>query len=341
MDYISLKNQIVEAGLLKRQYGFYAFISLIALGLMALSIYFLVTITNFGLQLLNAVFLSFIMVQFAHLLHDSRHQEIFKSEKLNNIVGLIFGDLLLATSSAAWMRKHNIHHSSPNHISEDPDIDISLLAFSEEQALAKKGTAQAIVKYQAYFFFPILMLTAISKRYNLFRTLIQMFRASSSKYYLTDFFMLGLGSVLYIGGIFYFLSPGQAITFILVNQAFLGLYLGTIFATNHKGMPLIKDKGDFLRLQVITARNVKGNPLLNYWMGGLNYQIEHHLFPTMPRNNLGKAREIIKPFCEKQGIEYYETGFFQSYKEILQHFHQVGAVLRRSKKIVSKHATAQ
>jgi len=81
-------------------------------------------------------------------------------------------------------------------------------------------------------------------------------------------------------------------------------------------------------MQVITARNVKSNLLTDLWFGGLNYQIEHHLFPSMPRNNYGKASKIIKSFCQQQSIQHYEVGVFQTYKEILQHFHQIGAVVR-------------
>ncbi|MCH7800907.1 MAG: fatty acid desaturase, partial [Chloroflexi bacterium] len=85
---------------------------------------------------------------------------------------------------------------------------------------------------------------------------------------------------------------------------------------------------DFLRRQVLTARNVKGHPITDLWYGGLNYQIEHHLFPNMPRNNLKEAQKIIRVFCEEHSISYHETGVVQSVKEILQYLHQESAPLR-------------
>jgi fatty acid desaturase len=88
---------------------------------------------------------------------------------------------------------------------------------------------------------------------------------------------------------------------------------------------------DFLRQQVLTARNVRPNPITDFWYGGLNYQIEHHLFPTLPRNKLGQARAIIKDWCRDHAIDYYETGLIQSYKEILSSLHEVGAPLRARK----------
>jgi len=132
--------------------------------------------------------------------------------------------------------------------------------------------------------------------------------------------------------IFSQMSFWQGIVFIFVNQALLGLYMGSIIAPNHKGMPMLEksSKMDFLRRQVLTARNVSSSPFNDFWYGGLNYQIEHHLFPSMPRNNLKEAQKVIKLFCQEHEITYHETGMFQSYKEILQFLHEIGAPLRQS-----------
>jgi fatty acid desaturase len=82
---------------------------------------------------------------------------------------------------------------------------------------------------------------------------------------------------------------------------------------------------DFLRTQVLTARNVRGNWFLDYWYGGLNYQIEHHLFPTMPRNRLRYAKPLVERFCAERGIAYHETSIGGSYKEIFQHLRRSSA----------------
>ncbi|MDP8950858.1 MAG: fatty acid desaturase, partial [Actinomycetota bacterium] len=89
---------------------------------------------------------------------------------------------------------------------------------------------------------------------------------------------------------------------------------------------------DFLRRQVLTSRNVTAHPLTDFWYGGLNYQIEHHLFPSMPRNKLREAQSIVKAFCREHAIAYHETSVLRSYREILQHLHEVGAPLREARK---------
>jgi fatty acid desaturase len=80
-----------------------------------------------------------------------------------------------------------------------------------------------------------------------------------------------------------------------------------------------------------TSRNVTGPVLVDFWYGGLNYQIEHHLFPTMPRNKLRLARPLVKAFCEQHAVTYCETSLFQSYKDMLRFLHQVSAPLREKK----------
>jgi fatty acid desaturase len=82
---------------------------------------------------------------------------------------------------------------------------------------------------------------------------------------------------------------------------------------------------DFLREQVLTSRNVRAGRLTDFWYGGLNYQIEHHLFPTMPRNRLAEAREIVRQFCAEEGIAYHETSILEAYREGFVHLQRVGA----------------
>ena len=141
----------------------------------------------------------------------------------------------------------------------------------------------------------------------------------------------GIG--LYLAILFVFLPPWQAALFIVVHRALAGFYMGSVFAPNHKGMPVLEPgaKLDYLRQQVLTARDVLPNSVIDYAYGGLNYQIEHHLFPNMPRNRLKDAREVVKAFCLERGIPYHETGFWQSQREILGYMHEVSAPLRRKR----------
>jgi fatty acid desaturase len=121
-------------------------------------------------------------------------------------------------------------------------------------------------------------------------------------------------------------GPLWAVAMWFVMMMSFGFFMGAAFAPNHKGMPLIaKDsKLDFFSRQVLTSRNIKGNWLKDNLMGGLNYQVEHHLFPSMARPYLRKAHAIVAEHCRENDITLVEMNLLASYKTIMQHLNTVG-----------------
>ncbi len=328
-DYIELKKLIKQKRLLDKQPIFYTYKIISTLGLFALSIVLLFVIHNFWFQLFNAILFAVASAQLGFLGHDGGHRQIFHSTRKNEILTLITGNLFIGMSNGWWLDKHNAHHSHPNETDMDPDIDIGVLAFSDEDVRSKKGLLRLIIKHQKYFFFPLLALLGL----DLQKRSIVYLLTHKDKYRVLEAVLLTLHHLLYFGMLFYCLNPWQAIIFLLIHQALFGLFLGSAFAPNHKGMPIL-EKGssiDFLRRQVLTARNVHGGFLNDFWYGGLNYQVEHHLFPSMPRNNLKQAQKIVRAYCQKRSIAYYETGVIQSFQEILLFLHEVSAPLRVKK----------
>ena len=95
-------------------------------------------------------------------------------------------------------------------------------------------------------------------------------------------------------------------------------------------MPILgsADKSDFLRRQVLTSRNVRGGWLTDLALGGLNYQIEHHLFPSMPRPNLRRAQPLMSEFCQQQDLPYCQGSLARSYAQVLRHLNTVGRTPR-------------
>ena len=258
--------------------------------------------------------------------HDAGHRQVFRKTWKNDLVGLLAGNLLIGMSNGWWMDKHNRHHSHPNQQGLDPDLSVPILSMDGEDLFKKGKLQQLIIKHQALFFFPVLSLIALSLQASSLRFLI----FKKEHYHTIEVALMVLHFGAYLGVLFLFLGVWQAVVFLLVHQLLSGLYLGSIFAPNHKGMPVLDKESDlgFLYRQVVTARNVKAHPVTDFWYGGLNYQIEHHLFPSMPRNRLREAQRLIKTFCQEHAIPYYETSMLGSYREILQHLHQVSAPLR-------------
>jgi fatty acid desaturase len=83
-------------------------------------------------------------------------------------------------------------------------------------------------------------------------------------------------------------------------------------------------KVDFLRRQVLMSRNVRGGWAVDLAMGGLNYQIEHHLFPSMPRDNLRHARSVVRAYCREKEIPYTEASLVGSYAIVIRYLNVVG-----------------
>jgi fatty acid desaturase len=330
-QYAELKRLIKQRGLLDRQPAYYAGKTVFTLGLLAVSLALLFVLGDTWFQLLNAAFLAFVFVQISLLAHDFGHRQFtFLSPRKSDWLTLVFGNLLLGISRQWWIDKHNEHHGHPNQMDLDPDVDIPLLAFEEEQALEKRGLARFVVKYQAALIFPLSLLQAIS----MLRSSIEFLAAKKAKSTLAEALTICAHYALYFALLFSVLEPLQALLFIAIHRGLFGTYLVSIFAPNHKAMPLLDrdTEVDFLRRQVLTSRNVVAHPITDFWYGGLNYQIEHHLFPRLPRNKLREAQPIIRVFCREHSIAYHETGVLQSYKEILQHLHAVGAPLRKARK---------
>jgi fatty acid desaturase len=129
----------------------------------------------------------------------------------------------------------------------------------------------------------------------------------------------------YLTVVFLVLSPLQAVAFIAVQQGVFGFYMGCSFAPNHKGMPVFgpDEEVDFLRRQVLTSRNIRGGPFVDFALGGLNYQIEHHLFPSMPRPTLRQVQPLVRKFCAENDVSYCETSLLRSYGQALRHLNDV------------------
>jgi fatty acid desaturase len=330
-DYAALKRQIKEAGLLEKQPLHYVGKMLFLFAMLALSVVVLLFVKPFWLQLLNAVFFAFVTTQIGLIGHDAGHRQVFRTTWKNDVMGLITGNLLVGISNEWWLGRHNQHHSHPNQLDLDPDIYIPIIAFSPEDLLSRGPILLRFMKYQAYFFFPVLTLALLSMQIDTVQFLLQ----PKVKNAAIERVLLSLHYVCYFALLFSHLSIWQAILFILVHKIFAGVYMGSVFAPNHKGMPVLpkNSKLEFWHRQVMTARNVYAHPMTDFWCGGLNYQIEHHLFPAMPRHHLKKAQVIIKAFCLEHSIPYYETNFLHSYWETLHSLHQVTAPLRAAGKL--------
>ncbi len=244
----------------------------------------------------------------------------------NDRAGRLLATAVVGISYAWWMTKHSRHHANPNTVGKDPDINVDTVSFLEEDAAKARGVVRAITKRQGYLFFPLLLLEGLNLHALSFRTLFGKDKVDGRA---REIVFIALRFAIYFGAIFTVLPLGMAFAFIGVQLAVFGVYMGASFAPNHKGMPIIEAgvKVDFLSKQVLTSRNIRGTGMSTF-MGGLNYQIEHHLFPNMPRPHLRKAAAIVKEHCANENILYTETTLPKSYGIVVRYLNRVGLSAR-------------
>jgi fatty acid desaturase len=325
-DYAELKRRIRSAGLLDKQPWYYAVNITANLAVLATCLLLLILMPNPALQALVAVGLGIMSGQLGFMLHDAGHHQMFAKRWKNDLIGVLGGNGLLGMSYDWWVDKHNRHHANPNHVDDDPDINNLAIAYNREQALERRGFMRRLAAYQAFAFFPMLTLLAFSMHASSIHHLAtQRFKRRA-----VEVALVAAHFAAYFGLLVLFLGPWSALMVFLIHKMVSGFYMASVFAPNHKGMPQLEHgvKLDFLRSQVLTARNVRGGRATDLWYGSLNYQIEHHLFPTMPRNHVRAAHAIIRDYCAEIGVPYYQTTMLQSYRELVGFLHEVGAPLR-------------
>jgi fatty acid desaturase len=322
-EYSALLHTVRDAGLLRRRTGFYYLMfGLVTLVLGGVGVG-VVMLGDSWWQLALAGVLGIVFTQYAFLAHEASHRQVFESGKVNDIAGRTIANLFVGISYSWWMTKHSRHHANPNVLGKDPDIARDVVSFTPEDAARSTGIHAWFTKRQGYFFFPILVLEGLNLHIQGFRTVFG--RGKVDKRWL-EILMLVTRVGLYLAAVFLLLSPPIAFAFIGVQLAVFGVYMGASFAPNHKGMPILpKDsRVDFLRRQVLTSRNIVGGWTMDTFMGGLNYQVEHHLFPNMPRPALKKAQRITKEYCKTRDIAYTETTLRKSYGIVIRYLNRVG-----------------
>jgi fatty acid desaturase len=276
-------------------------------------------------QLAVAAFFAVVFAQLGFLGHDAGHQQIFRSKRRNDVLGLLLSNLGVGLSYEWWVDKHNRHHRHPNEVGSDPDVQRNILAWTPDQADSQRGAFRVVARHQAAFFFPLLLLEGWNLHVGSVRTLI-----ARPRQRLVEIGLLSAHAAGSLALLLVVLSPLKALAFVAVQQSLFGLYLGCSFAPNHKGMQILEggSSGDFLRRQVLTSRNVTGGRATAALLGSLNYQIEHHLFPSMPSRNLRRCQPLVKAFCAAHDVAYCETSLFDSYARVLRYLHGVRPVER-------------
>jgi len=335
-----LRQKLHDEGWFKPSYLwlFYKTVETLGLGILGL------IITFYGHWFIGAILLGISYQQAGWLGHDYSHQQGFENRKLNNFMAYIVGTICSGYSVNWWKERHNSHHAITNVLEGDPDVDnLPLFVWSKDD-ICRMSTipfSANIIPYQHYYFLPF---TIFLKLIWNFQSII--FVLSPHNKHLNKVATIETLCVVlhytWVFGILIFLLPTwlSAFAFFWITEGIGGACIANIVFMNHYACQQMTwnqgQDADFLQLQLNTTRNVDPSLFMNWFAGGLNLQIEHHLFPTMPRDRLLEVKPIVEKFCKENNLPYQSLPFLDCMKEVLGKLKDVSDVVSKELKANSK-----
>ena len=319
-----LRVKARKAGLLDRYPARYARRALLLTPPLAISVFLAWTHSSLLLVILLSVVTALLCIQFGLIAHDAGHGAVSRAGTANAFAGHLTFTMLNGVGFESWYVSHNEHHAGCQDESADPDMWVdTMVSLTPRSAEAKSGVGRRLLRYQGItLWFLALFFTHSLRIQSLGRSYGEPLR------YRWDCLLLplhyGLWFVLPVA--FIGVGWGRTLVVYALTSAVMGLYLAVLFWVNHIGMPVIQAGHglSFAEQQVIGSRNVRCAPGFDWFFGGLNFQIEHHLAPDCPSPHLRELRAIAQPLCLDAGLPYREEGFRQALASVTRHVRDIG-----------------
>ena len=336
-DFREIRQELLRRGLFETDPSYYSKMGMWYMTLLAVALYLSLACSSKAAHLTGAVVMGLFWQQLAGTGHDIGHSSVSHNFQQDNYYGALYGTALMGISVGWWKRSHNVHHIVCNSIEHDCDIQhMPFLAVTPEilkkpfwstyhnKVIFVDGAAKFFLKHQ-HILFPLVMALA---RFNLYvQSYILLLTTDNKKAIVMNYRkeeFLGMGIFFTWVGFVCCSMPtwGESLQWLLISHAFTALLHVQIclshfsMETYHGNAYNTKDD-EWYTMQIKTTMNVDCYEWNDWFHIGLQYQIEHHLFPTLPRHNLPIAKKMVKEVCKKHGIRYHEVTFWQGIKETL------------------------
>lgn len=331
-DFRAVRQELLRKGLFETDIRSYAKLGAFIATLFFLAIGCSMHGTSTATRLLGAVFLGLFWQQLAGIGHDLGHSGVTHVFWLDHIIGSVLASLL-GISMCWWKRNHNTHHVVCNSVEHDPDIQhMPMLAVTSKvfekpfwstyytKWVNMDDFARFMVSNQAILFYPIMMVA----RFNLYAQSFMLLCSKELAHYRYTEFCSFVVFFTWVGSLALSMPTwGESIGWLLLSHATSGLLHVQIVISHwsmdtYHGHAYNDDTDDWYITQLKTTMNVDTPACLDWIHIGLQFQIEHHLFPRLPRHNLRIARDMVKAVCKKHNIYYHEPGFFAANVEIVR-----------------------
>ncbi|GMN36008.1 hypothetical protein TIFTF001_005683 [Ficus carica] len=322
-DYRKLVHEFSKMGLFEKK-GHGVFLSFCAIAMMfAISVYGVMWSESVWVHLFSGGLMGFLWIQSGWIGHDSGHYQVMSSRGFNRFVQILTGNCLAGISIAWWKWNHNAHHLACNSLDFDPDLQHmpvfvvsskffdSLTSCFYERKLNFDAFARFLVSYQHWTFYPVMCLARI----NLFG---QSFALLSSKRKVPNRGQEILGLAVF--WIWYPLLVSQLpnwrekVMFVIASFSVTGIQ-HIQFCLNHFSSRVYvgpPSGSDWFEMQTHGTLDISCPSWMDWFHGGLQFQIEHHLFPRLPRCQLRKVSPFVKELCKKHNLPYDCASFWKA-----------------------------
>ena len=289
--------------------------------------------------------------------HEAGHISLTGIKSVDRGIQMVTMGFGGGVSSTLWNSMHNKHHATPQRINHDIDLDTTpFVAFfktafennSRMQQLYKNKNkvAERLVRlwmrFQAWLFLPVTNGILVHLFWMYYLHPQRAFRHAMSKKSVSavsELSFIALSHIV-IPSTFYLSSPSEANMSIaycyflyMICNVFNFIYLFGHFSLSHTFTGVIPETESLRWVEYAIGHSVNistRSPLVTWIMGYLNFQIEHHLFPSMPQYKNALAAPVVREFCTKWNgtgsryLNYVEVGYWDAWKKMFQNLNDIG-----------------
>ncbi|CAN1184169.1 Acyl-lipid (9-3)-desaturase [Linum perenne] len=322
-DYRRLVSEFSKLGLFDKK-GHGVLVSFIAMAMLfAFTLYGVFLSDSVFVHFLSAVMLGFMWIQSGWLGHDSGHYQIMTSRAMNRVAQLLAGNCLAGISIGWWKWNHNAHHIACNSLDFDPDLQhipffavssklfTSITSYFYDRKLSFDPAARFLVSYQHLTFYPVMCLARINLFAQSFLLLLSKRRVPNRAEELIGLVVFWVWYPLLVSCL-----PNwwERVMFVVVSFSVTGVQ-HVQFCLNHfssivyVGPP---SGNDWFEKQTKGTLDISCPSWMDWFHGGLQFQVEHHLFPRLPRCQLRKVSPFVQELCKKHELPYNIASFWMA-----------------------------
>ena len=296
------------------------------LGIYSAAYAVLLTAPGVAARALAIVVLAFASVHAGFIAHEAGHGAITRNRRVAAAIGQVFNTLLTALTYSHFSDIHRRHHPHCNDRARDPDMHSEFFSLYPQSAREKTGLGRLISRHQAVLIWILVWLQGFTLKIDSLQHIRRNPRTTR-----VDQAMLLAHCTLWFVPPVIVLGLSDALINYALMTLLIGPYLGTVFLVNHIGTRVIEPEESLPHFvhEISVTRNLGATRLHDFFFGGLNNHIEHHLFPAMATARLRAARVITRDFCRRHGITYQEMSWFEATREVARHFSAMSAFVPR------------